>query len=244
MKKHLWVTLAVIVMLGAAGLVIAQTFSADQPSHGTLFTDLITAKEQDQVTVDDQLVVTGWAGIQGANGLSVTNNATVGGLIVPNGGICVDSDGGCSLPAAGGLKIGAGGISTTNTADGVSINDNLSVNGYIDGKLIGPNGACERLRSDAQLSSDGVQWCQWDKPEIIYCGITDNEAGQSIKDLTTDCSNNGECDMSGSRGDLGGDFIYTEFVKKSSNNKVITGCLAYDLEHGHSPYRIEIVCCR
>ncbi|MBD3312872.1 hypothetical protein GF345_00360 [Candidatus Woesearchaeota archaeon] len=182
LKKHLWLTIAVIVMIGAAGFVIAQTYSADQPSHGTLFTDLITGKSGTGVTVDDdlkltgtvanadpagnvivddQLVVTGYTRVEGTNGLDITNDAAVGGNIEVSGSV-LNPDG-----------------------DIVTIDDRLHVSGAISNSdstsdlVLGGN---TRVNGDFAVSGNFMPG----RCDVLFYGKPANSGSKSVEnDLTS-----------------------------------------------------------
>lgn len=46
------------------------------------------------------------------------------------------------------------------------------------------------------------------------------------------------------RGNLGGDGFYLEKVIKEIGSESIQGCVAYDENHNHNPYRLDVMCCK
>jgi hypothetical protein len=92
-KKHFWMIMAVIVLLGATTIVFATGYAATMASHATLFADVIKSKvEGGPVTIQDNIVV--------ETGKTLTLNGVANSAwpVVPSG-FCVFSNTQTSCPA-------------------------------------------------------------------------------------------------------------------------------------------------
>lgn len=99
--------------------------------------------------------------------------------------------------------------------------------------------ACEVVRGGS-TENDSVLYCPEDKPLVFSCNAIDNQAPDNgPTNMSSQCPSSGHCHMNPGRTDLGGDGFYLETVTNGSSQ----GCLAYDDNHNHTAYRIEITCC-
>ncbi len=90
------------------------------------------------------------------------------------------------------------------------------------------------------VKKDAVLYCPPEKPLIFSCNANDDQAPDSTPtDLSGTCPTSGSCPMNTTRTSLGGDGFYLETV----TNGQTQGCLAYDNNHSHTDYRLEITCC-
>ena len=149
---------------------------------------------------------------------------------------------------ANGIRIqgsnGNVGIGTASPTEKLTVNGNVKANDYYIGAIdkwasqLVINQQCKMKRGDA-FTKDQVIWCDSTYPNMYSCNVLDDEAPPSP--MTSTCTSDGQCDMSKLRKDLGTNMIYLERVVKSGN---IYGCQAYDYEHNHTPYRLELMCCK
>lgn len=105
------------------------------------------------------------------------------------------------------------------------------------------NDICRSLRS-GQFTADAVVWCDTDYPKMFSCNIIDNQAPSVGPTLMTSCLNNGPCNFSSTRGNLGQDNAYLERIAKNVTGQVVEGCAQYDQGHSRDPYKLEIYCCK
>jgi hypothetical protein len=92
----------------------------------------------------------------------------------------------------------------------------------------------------AAFSNDQVIWCDSTYPNMYSCATLDDQAPSSPE--SSSCTSDGSCTAyTSSRTGLGADHIYLEKVIKSGN---IYGCLAYDPDHSHTAYKLDIMCCK
>ncbi len=136
----------------------------------------------------------------------------------------------------------------------VTVDDTLSTTGDIsaDGTISGDGSGlsnvhsslCMHKRGDSSRN-DKVLWCTEDYPVLVHCSGPDDQAPDSVDDLSSECSDDGDCEFSGERGSLGGDYIYFEIIRKITSDGVeVRGCAGYDYEHSHVDYKLDIVCCK
>lgn len=90
----------------------------------------------------------------------------------------------------------------------------------------------------ASFANDQVIWCDSTHPNMYSCVALDDQAPSSPASIG--CTGDGSCDMTGQRTSLGTEMVYLEKVVKSGNTY---GCLAYDPDHSHTAYKLDIMCC-
>lgn len=149
-----------------------------------------------------------------------------------------------AVPSPGfGLAVGGnavvGGKMYSYSTVATDYNTTIVTKDYVDGKSIDNILATSRSGS---WTGDGVKWCNSTYPILLACHQIDDQAPSSVQTMTS-CTSDGPCSQFDAaaypRNNLGQNDIYLERVQKSGG---IQGCAAYDYQHSHKPFKLDVTC--
>ena len=96
-------------------------------------------------------------------------------------------------------------------------------------------------------NNDAINWCPDTHKGMVHCSVSDDSAPQNAptlieSTLPTTCLSDGPCNAAGIRAGLGTNDVYHELVEDPNSGR--QGCWAYDSDHAHNSYKIDLVCCK